>query len=109
MAELIVKARRFASDQYRKLRDESDPQWYRFAGHPSHAASEAIRRAGERFKIGYGVEGFCWNNGEDGITYLNMGDTYEYTVLFDSRTGRFSTGCWGDVVEQLERDGITLE
>lgn len=102
-SDLVVKARRFASEWYRKNKTD-----YRWAGHPSHAASEAIRLAGEKFGIGYGPEGFCWDNGRDGITYLNMGDTYEYTVLFDSRSERFSTGCWGDVVERLERQGITV-
>src|SRR5688572_1931051 len=97
-ADQVVRARRFASDYYRKHRDE-------FQGsHPSHLASKAIKAAGEKYGIGYGPEGFCWNCGREGITYLNMGDTYEYTVLFDSRTERFSTGCYGDVIERLERE-----
>lgn len=98
------KARAYAARQYRKLRED-----YRYSGHPSHAASEAIRLAGERFKLGYGCEGFCWNCGRDGISYLNMGDTYATTIVFDSRTEQFRIGCWGDCVERLEREGIQLD
>lgn len=106
---LIRKARRYAASQYRKLRDQSDPQWYRFHGHCSHAASEAIRRAGERFDIGHGCEGFALPCENDGISYLNMGDTYATTIIFDSRTEQFRVGCYGDVVEALELQGITLD
>ena len=100
----VKKARLFAYRTYKQLRDD-----YRYSGHPSHAASEAIRLAGIKFGIGYGCEGFCWDCGRDGISYLNMGDTYATTVLFDSRTGRFTVSCYGDIVEQLERDGIELD
>lgn len=99
---LIVKARRYASDYYRKHK----PGRY---GHPSHLASEAINAASKHYGIGYGCEGFCWNCGRDGISYLNMGDTYDFTVLFDSRDERFFTGCWGDVVERLQAQGIDIE
>lgn len=102
--EVVVKARRWCSEYYRKHKPERP-----FGEHPSHLASEAINLASQRFKLGYGAEGFCWDCGRDGITYLNMGDPYEYTVLFDSRNERFSTGCWGDMVEHLERQGVVIE
>lgn len=102
-ADVIVKARRFASDYYRKHKEEYEGY------HPSHLGSKAIEEAGKKFNIGFGCEGFCLDEaGRDGISYLNMGDTYEYTVLFDSRTERFSTGCWGDLLEKLGRQGITI-
>lgn len=101
--DTVVKARRWCSEYYRKNKPDHRGE------HPSHLASEAINLACTKFGIGYGAEGFCWDCGRHGITYLNMGDTYEWTVLFDSRTERFSTGCWGDVVERLERQGVTLE
>lgn len=102
--ETIKAARAYAKRQYDKLRAD-----YRFQGHPSHAASEAIRLAGVKYGIGFGCEGFCWSCGREGISYLNMGDTYDATILFDSRNERFSIGCYGDVVERLERQGITLD
>jgi hypothetical protein len=101
--ETIRRARRFAADYYRKHKDE-------WAGtHPSHLANKAITEAGKEFKIGFGCEGFCWNGGREGISYLNMGDTYATTILFDSRTRWFTIGCWGDQVERLERQGIILD
>jgi len=93
--ETIRKARRYAQKQFVKLRDD-----YRYCGHSSHAASEAIKQAGSKYSIGYGVEGFCWDCGRDGISYLNMGDTYDQTIMFDSRSDRFWVGCWGDFVER---------
>jgi hypothetical protein len=101
--DLVVRARRWCRDYYHHNKADHRHE------HPSHLASEAINLAGVIFKIGYGAEGFCWDGGADSITYLNMGDAYDYTVLFDSRTERFTTGAWGDVVERLERDGITLD
>lgn len=103
--DTIRRARKFAADYYH--RRKNDPE--NIGHHPSHLASEAIEAAGKQFAIGFGSAGFCWDCGRDGITYLNMGDTYDFTILFDSRSERFSTGCWGDVVERLERDGITIE
>lgn len=32
------------------------------------------------------------------ITYVNMGDTYDTTILVVN--GRFRVGCWGDIVER---------
>ena len=66
--ETIRRARRFAADYYRKHKDE-------WAGtHPSHLANKAITEAGKEFKIGFGCEGFCWNGGREGISYLNTGE-----------------------------------
>ena len=101
--DIISKARRYASEYFRREKPNH------VGSHHSHLAAEAINAAGKHFGIGFGAEGFCWDCGRDGITYLNMGDTYLRTVLFDSRTNRFTTGCWGDIVERLERDGITLD
>jgi len=54
---------------------------------------------------GYGVEGIekpdshgCGRY-EDFIDYINTGDTYSATILYDG--GRYWIGCWGDVVERL--------
>lgn len=100
--ETVRKARAYASRYFRRHRDDR-------RGHSSHLASEAITNAGKRFGIGFGCEAFCWDCGREGISYLNMGDTYDATVLFDSRNERFTVGCWGDVVERLERQGVTLD
>ena len=37
---------------------------------------------------------------QDGLSYVNMGDTYDSTLLYDHKTGRFSVGSWGDIVEK---------
>lgn len=38
-----------------------------------------------------------------GMSYCNTGDTYGLTILYDHRSGKFSVGCWGDVVERDPR------
>lgn len=100
--ETLRKARQYAQREFVKLSED-----YRYQGHSSHAATKAIELAGEKFDIGYGCEGFCWNCGRDGISYLNMGDPYELTIMFDSRKDRFWIGCYGDFIERHgERLGI---
>lgn len=102
--DTIRKARAWASKYYHSRK--ASPEWRGY--HPSHLASEAIRETGKRFGIGYGCEGLSIDDGREGISYLNMGDTYDTTIIFDSRTERFSVGCYGDVVEKLEAEGITI-
>lgn len=54
---------------------------------------------------GFGVEpirvtGKCdryW--GDTDLLYVNMGDTYIPTLIYDTRSGKFSFRPWGDVVE----------
>lgn len=38
-----------------------------------------------------------------GIEYVNAGDTYKDTLMYDNYSGRFICGSWGDVVERNER------
>jgi hypothetical protein len=71
--------------------------------HNSFAATKALEIIAEKYQLGFGVEGFCdQNSGEHGVTYINMGDTYSTTILFESDAARFSVGCWGDIVERHE-------
>ncbi len=35
-------------------------------------------------------------------TYINMGDTYDTTVLLDSATGEYQVTCYGDYLEKIE-------
>jgi hypothetical protein len=41
----------------------------------------------------------CW--GHPRLAYINMGDTYDATLLYDYTTRTFRVGCWGDVAERL--------
>ena len=38
-----------------------------------------------------------------GLYYVNMGDPYVSTFIYDRRTGRLFISCWGDVVEKNYR------
>lgn len=39
--------------------------------------------------------------GTQGIDYVDMGDAYTATILFDHARGSFLVGNWGDIVEQF--------
>lgn len=36
------------------------------------------------------------------LLYVNLGDTYQNTVLYDTEEGRFEVGSWGNWVEMHE-------
>jgi hypothetical protein len=40
-----------------------------------------------------------------GIEYVNTGETYTPTLLYDRKLGRYYVRSWGDHVEQQERRG----
>lgn len=73
--------------------------------HNSHTADEAMRALEKLYPdMGtFGVEGWCDDNGHDGVSYLNTGDIYELTIVFYSRSGRFYLKSWGDAHEAWER------
>lgn len=98
----LRKARRFARHRFNELMAGD------YMGHhTSHAAVKALEEADEKFNLGgFGVEGFTlkeYDDPNESINYINMGDTYDWTLMFDSRTDRFLVGSWGDLVESLER------
>lgn len=101
--ETLKKARKWARKYYNDNADDY------IGHHSSHLASKAIEETGKHFGIGFGCEGFYWDHGREGISYLNMGDTYDLTIIFDSRSERFYLSSWGDVVESLEREGVSLD
>jgi hypothetical protein len=53
---------------------------------------------------GHGVESIArgHNDKSPRIEYVNMGDSYATTILWTR--GRFSVGCWGDIVERGNYD-----
>lgn len=71
--------------------------------------NERILREADIAIGGHGVENIwdkrlgdpngCW--GYPRWAYINMGDTYAATLLYDYTTRTFRVGCWGDVAERL--------
>jgi hypothetical protein len=62
---------------------------------------------------GYGVEGVPYDEDaiHDGsfIDYVNFGDTYAITVLFNPKTGKFEIGNWGSLYEKSPAYQATTE
>lgn len=85
--------------------------------HPSFTANDVLNRFASDIEhvtghMTHGTEGFTFGELErcnsrswnEGITYLNTGDPYLLTVLFDSQTETFHAVCYGDYIEMLERN-----
>lgn len=71
--------------------------------HCSHTAKDVLQECENVFPDlrMFGVEGFCDDTGQYGVTYLNTGDTYERTILFKSgpNGGAWSLGDWGSLAD----------
>lgn len=57
---------------------------------------------------GYGVEAIrgSWVDGYHGdvcALYVNLGDTYDQTVIYDTRKGEYKVTSWGDWVESAPK------
>lgn len=57
---------------------------------------------------GYGIEaiegrGYSSYYGHIGLLYVNMGDTYTTTVVYDTRKQQWIVASWGDLVERDEK------
>lgn len=52
---------------------------------------------------GHGVEVLKNDEGHAVVEYVNMGDTYDNTVVFNADTGRFTVESWGNFFERNER------
>lgn len=69
---------------------------------------ELIMEALNAVLEGYGVEAIrdenAWDSyhGDIIATYVNMGDPYTSTVLYDVENDRYLTTTWGDFVEERE-------
>jgi hypothetical protein len=61
----------------------------------------SILKAADRILDGNGVESIGGYGG--GLSYVNMGDTYDYTLIYDRKSRRFVAAAWGDIVEAQPR------
>lgn len=57
---------------------------------------------------GYGVEETRDNNHSSyfqdiGLLYVNMGDAYVPTIIYDTRKSRFYVTCWEDIIEAEQK------
>ena len=105
--KLIHRARRYAADQYRRLRCTEEFNYC----HESFAMVRALEMAEEYLKKHgddgfFGVETSTLTIGkrdphEEYLSYLNTGDSYGLTICH--WRGRFILSSWGDIVERFDR------
>lgn len=55
----------------------------------------------------FGVETIKDHNGDVVAEYINTGDTYNTTLLYDHTLDQFEVTTWGDWLEKFERDELT--
>lgn len=77
--------------------------------HPSFTVTKILEKADDKFQLGScGAEGICgqeWGDYRSGITYLEMGDTYNRTITAqtDGQKVFFRIESFGDAYERFER------
>lgn len=74
----------------------------------SHKEVDTALDLANTLLTGHGVESIRDDEWERyyldiGLLYVNMGDPYRTTILYDTRSQRFSIGAWGVVVERQEK------
>ena len=89
----------------RRFEEASSVSSHRHICYAAAVALDAIAEYWERecpeAPMTFGVEGFMFDPGSQkscGISYLNTGDSYSPTILFNSDTEKFFIGCWGDLL-----------
>ena len=65
----------------------------------TQCAEEVMEYANDYLK-GYGVESVSC--GESGALYVNLGETYETTIMYSEEEGYFVCS-WGDWIEEKEQ------
>ena len=92
-------ARQYARRVFNKLREQNSGRH-----HASFDVRDALLKTEKRFcDLGtFGVESIIHSGDYQGpeICYLNTGDGYDLTLLYNWGTGRFQIGCWADLVEK---------
>lgn len=68
-------------------------------------SSNAMLESANEYLRGHGVEYIESDNGRARAYYVNMGDTYNGTLLLDVRRHRVWVTTWGDWLEAEERAG----
>lgn len=79
---------------------------------PKHL--DLVMEAANELLGGYGIEAIRgeWQNGfwcDVRAVYVNMGDTYTSTLLYDRDSACYRVMSWGDFVEWCQRKGEKFE
>ena len=68
-----------------------------------YSGVNGVLHAASRMMDGFGVEYIASAHDTlrtpDGLDFVNMGDTYDLTLIYDHGKGRFVVSSWGDIVE----------
>jgi hypothetical protein len=85
----LVDGLRISKADAQKLKDMMD------------TGAPRILQTADKMMNGNGVERISGMGG--GLMYVNMGDTYDTTIIYDYKTDRFVVSSWGDIVERQPR------
>ncbi len=97
-AEKLAQALMIDSKEAVRLLCEG-PQYDPYGPHPSHAVARWLEAIDALVYWSHGVESLHPDRPD--IWYLNAGDTYDTTLIFDAGQDKAWAGCWGDLVESI--------
>jgi hypothetical protein len=103
-----MEAREVAErEEYQKLAEDLNRRWQERKDedrhtHPSFLVRDLLEDASREME-GFGVEGILDEEKGVDLQYVNMGDSYTPTIVFDHREEKFKVSTWADEVERLER------
>lgn len=98
----LNRAKRKAMSAYRRGIRYYDQKIRRF--NPAWKSENILQHVSDLMEM-HGV--LSYQPGDDNpshpaFSYINSGDTYNLTLIFNHHTGRFFTGCIGDLIEKTE-------
>lgn len=103
--ELLKAFPKLGSDKAQKLAETLE------AAVETKDVDEAMEFANEALD-GHGVEAIAGDDYQVDkywmdtvLLYVNLGDTYDTTILYDTENAEFSVGSWGDFMEAWEEEG----
>jgi hypothetical protein len=68
------------------------------------SSARSVLRAASRMMDGFDVEYIASSSdtsrNREGLSYVNMGDSYMTTLIYDHGKGRYIVSSWGDIVER---------
>lgn len=69
------------------------------------SALPILEHVNASIKNAHGVEAIYQGNDKPSCMYVNTGDTYNATLLYDDRLNKFLVTSWGDWMEEQELNG----
>ena len=75
--------------------------------HGRDDACAVLKHVNISVKNAHGIEAIYQGDDKPSCIYVNTGETYSLTALYDDRLAKFVVTTWGDWIEEQELNGWT--